>query len=263
MEHQRNINIAKKIAAERIRVPDDMIESLFGWRKPEKVSFIKFQKLLRKDKRFTRNIDTTTLADSFIRGNETIKSSQSQNLAIPGPSQLTQRNCEPRNSNRLQSSYDFQQNTQKSIERPQRSQYNNSDHSGHVRGHSTGGSLRCQASLPPKVKEPTLAQVSLPSPIYGFDESAQTNRKQSNPKIDTQQFLLNHEDERQATVRSETSQISKDVDRLELESLAQLDQTYDEEETQQDEMYWNCEPSFIQPVQLEDNDSDDMNFAFV
>ena len=37
----------KKIAEERIRVPDGMIEALFGWRKPEKVSFIQFQKLLR------------------------------------------------------------------------------------------------------------------------------------------------------------------------------------------------------------------------
>ena len=82
MQHQRNINIAKvsyscdastfrlqhlhyvqlisrslakfdfhfkikKIAKERIRVPDAMLESLFGWRKPEKVSFSQFQKLLR------------------------------------------------------------------------------------------------------------------------------------------------------------------------------------------------------------------------
>ena len=34
--------------------------------------------------------------------------------------------------------------------------------------------------------------------------------------------------------------------RLDLETLAQLDQSYEEEETQHNEMYWDCEPSFIQ-----------------
>ena len=34
--------------------------------------------------------------------------------------------------------------------------------------------------------------------------------------------------------------------RLDLETLAQLDQSYEEMETQENEMYWDCEPSFIQ-----------------
>merc|ERR1712168_1456525 len=90
--------------------------------------------------------------------------------------------------------------------------------------------LRGQSTQKLISKDPTLAQVSLPSPIYGLEESVQTNRKQSNPTIDTQQFLT--QDETQATVSSETSQISKKVDSLDLETLAQLDQSYEEDETQ-------------------------------
>ena len=33
---------------------------------------------------------------------------------------------------------------------------------------------------------------------------------------------------------------------LDLETLAQLDQSYDDDETQANDMYWDCEPSFIQ-----------------
>ena len=34
--------------------------------------------------------------------------------------------------------------------------------------------------------------------------------------------------------------------RLNLENIAQLDQSYEEEKPQTDEMYWDCEPSFLQ-----------------
>ena len=44
---------------------------------------------------------------------------------------------------------------------------------------------------------------------------------------------------------------------LDLETLAQLDQSYDDDETQANEMYWDCEPSFIQlgdPIQISGHD---------
>ena len=45
--------------------------------------------------------------------------------------------------------------------------------------------------------------------------------------------------------------------RLDLETLAQLDQSYDDDETQANDMYWDCEPSFIQlgdPIPISGHD---------
>ena len=115
--------------------------------------------IFRKDKPFIRKDDTTTLADSFIKGNETSKPTQTQN---PGPSQLTQRITYPiRNHYQYEkpTQQDTQKSFQKAIEPPTQ---------------SFSRSLRSQPTQKPtqKLKDPTLAQVSLPSPIYGLDEAS-------------------------------------------------------------------------------------------
>ena len=51
--------------------------------------------------------------------------------------------------------------------------------------------------------------------------------------------------------------------RLDLENIAQLDQSYVEEKPQTDEMYWDCEPSFLQsgdPFQYQTSDDPVMAF---
>ena len=53
--------------------------------------------------------------------------------------------------------------------------------------------------------------------------------------------------------------------RLDLENIAQLDQSYEEEKPQTDEMYWDCEPSFIQsgdPFQCPCQTLDSLMMAF-
>ena len=120
--------------------------------------------MFRKDKKYIRKDDTTTLADSFIKGNETTKSTPiCQN---PGPSQLTQvtqRHYPIRNQYGNHSRRDTQTFvSQRAIEAPPKKIFSYKKQFSRP--------LRSQPIQQPKVKNPTLAQVSLPSPIYGLDE---------------------------------------------------------------------------------------------
>ena len=139
------------------------------------------------------------LADSFIKGNEVQKPTPSQNLAIPGPSQQTQRNYPIRNSQPVRNSQPIRNSQQfKSYEtskagfqagstKPRapsmvdfrRSQRNNSYNTQKSIApqpprHNTR-TLRGQSTQQMMSKDPTLAQVSLPSPIYGLEEAGFEN----------------------------------------------------------------------------------------
>ena len=127
------------------------------------------------------------LADSFIKGNEVKKPTPSQNLAIPGPSQLTQRNYPIRNSQQFKSNEMSQSSYQNDSTKPRvksmvdfrRSQQNHSyqtQKSIEPRPPTRNSrTLRGQSTQKLISKDPTLAQVSLPSPIYGLEEDGFEN----------------------------------------------------------------------------------------
>ena len=142
------------------------------------------------------------LADSFIKGNEVQKPTSSQNLAIPGPSQQTQRNYPIRNSQPVRNSqpirnsqqfksYEtsqagFQTGSTKSMADFRRSQRNNSYNTQKSIApqppRQNTRTLRGQSTQKLMSKDPTLAQVSLPSPIYGLEEAGFEN-SEKNPVV--------------------------------------------------------------------------------
>ena len=127
------------------------------------------------------------LADSFIKGNEVKKATPSQNLAIPGPSQLTQRNYPIRNSQQFKSNEKSQAGFKNDSIKPRvkpmvdfrRSQQNHSYHTQKSiesrPPRQNTRTLRGQSTQQLMSKDPTLAQVSLPSPIYGLEEAGFEN----------------------------------------------------------------------------------------
>ena len=142
--------------------------------------------VFRKDKPFTRKNDTTTLADSFIKGNEVKKPTQSQQPGIPGPSQLTQRNYPIRSSEKFRSQETSQTRFQIDSTKSNAIDFRHSQGKSSYYTQKTiepgpsrqnSRTLRGQPTQQLMSKDPTLAQVSLPSPIYGLDEAGFRNSK--------------------------------------------------------------------------------------